>query len=383
MYRRSHISQSTPVETETVSEALRKLSLPKSAIGEQKKKPTHKKLKACPHCRYPVTEWGPLPVPVFEEVAQTQKLKQHQFTAEFLRSVWPRYHQPPTTLAGMNEKETAIWIEMLASFKGWKEAKTYSKSFKSNCVTGYVLPYLSVKALKSELDIIKFGHRLEIVAAIENSELTLLNPVIVSIRSDAFFMSTKNINNRNSQWIKKLETDNSHAREVSKWLTNMPRKPSMFHNNKESGSINSWSTSNEDDWTSDPEPHSTLMFEGSSIWTLKKDPYNNMTLRSGNNSEKSNRVKTSKFKCKQSLIHPSKETTAISDQKGNKTLEDMTFELVRGSEERLNAIFANSNCETTATCERKVNNSNSWDIFSLMGDVNEKLQSDKKTCFFE
>jgi len=372
MGRRKHRnSQSTPKETETVREALRKLSIPKCAIGGQKKKPNPRKLKACPHCSYPVTAWGPLPVPVTKESSDKQKLKQHQFTAAFLCSVWPRYHQPPTTLAEMDEIETAIWIEMLASFKGWKEAKTYSQSFKSNCVTGYSLPYLSVKALKSELDIIKFGHRLEIMAAIENSELTLVNPSVVALRSSALFISTKNINNCNSQWIKKLETTDSNAREVSKWLTNMPRKPLMFHNNsRASSSVTSWSTSNEDDWTSDPDTHSTRMFEGTSIWTPENDSYNNMILTPGNNSEKSNRFKASKFKSKQSSIHSFKQTAAILDLEGKKTLENMTLELVRGSEERLKSIFANGNFETATTCQKKVQNSNCWDSFAMLGDVN-------------
>jgi hypothetical protein len=312
-----------------------------------------------------VTAWGPLPVPINEEVSHTRKLKQHQFTAAFLCSVWPKYHKPPSTLAGMNEEETAIWIEMLASFKGWKEAKTYSQNFKSNCVTGYVLPYLSIQALKSELDIIKYGHRLEIMAAIENSELTLVNPFVVSIQSDAFFISAKNINNRNSQWMKKLETTNLHAREVSKWLTNMPRKPSMFNNGRESSSFNSWSTSNEDDWTSDHDPHTTRMFEGTSIWTPKNDSYSNMILRPDNNSEKSSNVKASKLNSKQSSIHSLKQTPAISELEGKNTLEDMTLELVRGSEDRLKSIFANVQSEITENGGMNVQN-NCWDSFAMV-----------------
>jgi len=285
-------SRSTPIETNSVSEAPWILSLPKSAVGGQKKKSSSRNLKACPYCNYPVTAWGPLPVPINKEVSNTRKLR-HQFTPAFLCSVWPKYRKPPTTLVGMNEEETAIWIEMLAIFKGWKEAKTYSRSFKSNCVTGYLLPYLSVEVLKSELDIFSFGHRLEIIEAIENNELTLVNPFVVSFQSDAYFFSVSsaiNINNRNSQWMKKLETTNVQTREVSKWHANMPRKPSISYNSSESGSINSWHTSYEDDWSFDPDLRSRSIFEGTSILTPMNDSFTYMVW-SDSDSEQSNMVK--------------------------------------------------------------------------------------------
>merc|ERR1719320_722223 len=67
-------------------------------------------------------------------------------TPEILRSVWPQNFQPPVRLVGMNVEETAVWLEMVATFKGWTEGKAYAESFKSNGVAGHVLPYLTVKA---------------------------------------------------------------------------------------------------------------------------------------------------------------------------------------------------------------------------------------------
>merc|ERR1719419_910691 len=144
-------------------------------------------------------------------------------TPEILRSVWPRNFQPPTKITLMNVEETAIWLEMVATFKGWTEGKVYAESFKTNEVKGHILPYLTVKALRYELDILKLGHRLEIIAAISNSELTLLNPYVVSIRPVDFNMSASNqltSNDNNIQWKKKWEKLRTHPKEVSKWLSN-------------------------------------------------------------------------------------------------------------------------------------------------------------------
>merc|ERR550534_3201843 len=53
-------------------------------------------------------------------------------TPEILRSVWPQNFQPPTRITLMNVEETAIWLEMVATFKGWTEGKAYAETFKSN-----------------------------------------------------------------------------------------------------------------------------------------------------------------------------------------------------------------------------------------------------------
>merc|ERR1719245_2660844 len=143
-------------------------------------------------------------------------------TPEILRSVWPKNFQPPTKLTFMNVVETAIWLEMVATFKGWTEGKAYAESFKSNGVTGRILPYLTVKALRYELDILKLGHRLEIIAAISKSELTLLNPYVVTLRPIDFRMSASKpltSNDNNIQWKKKWEKLKTHPAEVSKWLS--------------------------------------------------------------------------------------------------------------------------------------------------------------------
>jgi len=174
------------------------------------------------HCNQPNNSWGPYPVPADEDFEQTQRNKRYMLTPEILRSVWPHNFQPPTKLTLMNVEETAIWLEMVATFKGWTEGKAYAESFKTNGVTGDLLRYLTVKALRYELDILKLGHRLEIIAAISNSELTLLNPFVVSLRPIDFHMSASNpqtSNDNNIQWKKKWEKLKAHPVEVSKWLS--------------------------------------------------------------------------------------------------------------------------------------------------------------------
>jgi len=352
MYRRKPYSpQSIVLETGTVNEAFRKMNM-----TGQKKKPRSSNQLGYRRCNYPGTSWGPCPVPVNEEVAQTRKLKERHFTSSFLCSVWPKYHQPPTTLAGMNEEETAIWVEMLASFKGWKEARTYAQSFRMNGVTGYMLPYLSVKALRSELDIVKFGHRLEIMAAIENSELTLMNPFIVSIRSTAFFKTAKHLNESHCQWAKKWENTNSHEREVNKWFFNMPKKTSMLVKNRENGSI----SSTEAELMCDPDTQKIRMFEGTGLWMTKDD----MIFRSGVNAGSNSRVKKVISKSKYSSIPPIK----LPPPKfyGMKKLEDLTMEFVRGGKERLSTIFSNAKSETAASCGCKAQNS-CWGSLGVVG----------------
>jgi len=162
------------------------------------------------HYHYPINSWGPYPVPTDEHVEETKRMKQLRLTPQILGSVWPPKFQPPTKLTEMNPEETAIWLEMLANFKGWTEGKTYAESFKRNGVSGPILHCLTSKTLRYELDILKLGHRLEIMGAISNDELTLLNPVILSNQPVDF----------NIQWKKTWEKLKTHPADVSKWLSN-------------------------------------------------------------------------------------------------------------------------------------------------------------------
>jgi len=120
--------------------------------------------------------------------ANLDELVYHKFTPEFLRSVWPADLNPPIDLSGMNAKETAVWVEMLSGFKRWNEARSYSKAFINNDICGYMLPYLTVESLKDELGIVKLGHRLEVLLAIRENELTLRNPTIASLCPNKFFV---------------------------------------------------------------------------------------------------------------------------------------------------------------------------------------------------
>jgi len=71
-----------------------------------------------------------------------------------------------TKVSEMNVDDTARWIRNVAKSKRWAEADVYAQSFKNNNITGYLLDKLETGSLKSELGIKKYGHRLEIMAAI-------------------------------------------------------------------------------------------------------------------------------------------------------------------------------------------------------------------------
>jgi len=322
------------------------MNLFKSIPNGQKKKPCPQNQNACCHCNFPRTSYVPNSSTVDEEVVQTRKLKQHHFTPAFLRSVWQKYHQPPATLSDMSEEETAIWVERLARFKGWTEARAYAQSFKINGVTGYVLPYLSVKTLRSELGILKFGHRLEIIAAIENSELTLINPSIVSIRPDAFFKLGKNFCESQCQLAKNWENTNLNEREVKKWLAGIPRKASRLLKTKENDSISSGGTSSEKSSTCDQDPQKMWISEGCEIWRPKDD----MIFRSKINSVDTRSVKKNTICKSKSSSIPIKLPSAISGLDGNKEVDDLTMEFVRGGEERLNTIFSNAKSSVVTSC---------------------------------
>jgi hypothetical protein len=267
---------STTSESINISQALRRHSVSKSARRKVKHshftEPRH--FNTCGRCNYPHKMWGPTTVPVDREIAQTKK--EHRLTKKFMQSVWPQHREPPATLAQMNTEETGIWVEMLARLKGWKEAQMYANNFIMNDVTGHVLPYLSVQGLRSELNIVKFGHRLEIITAIENSELTLMNPIIVSLRPIDFFGQpvtkpiSSNCNLRSesncSKWRnpckKKLNKD---TQEVSKCFFTRPKNP--WHSaNVINGGGKSESVLSGSDWISDADIGGQKIFEETSIW---------------------------------------------------------------------------------------------------------------------
>jgi len=171
------------------------------------------------HYNYPLNSWGPYPVPAEEHFEETKKMRQLRLTPHILRSVWPRKFQPPTKLTEMNVDETAIWLKMLANFKGWTEGTTYAESCKRNGVTGRILQCLNSTALRFELDVLKLGHRLEITEAISNSELTLLNPVILTIRPVDFHLfadSQVQSEGSNIQWTREWEKLKTQPSDVGK-----------------------------------------------------------------------------------------------------------------------------------------------------------------------
>jgi len=67
----------------------------------------------------------------------------------------------------MTVEQTAAWMRTLGSFNGWQEADWYAWSFQENNIWGYLLQKLTVDSLKTDLGVVKYGHRLEIMAAIK------------------------------------------------------------------------------------------------------------------------------------------------------------------------------------------------------------------------
>jgi len=213
----------------------------------------------------PSTSWSPIPVTIHKDSSHTPY--EHSLSQELLKSVWPEFHQPPTTLAEMNPEDTAIWLEMLAKFKGWEEAKTYAHSFKSNDIAGCDLQYLSVKALKCDLEIVKLGHRLEIISAIKRNLLTLMNPTIVSLSpNNILFQSLKTTENstvnaytpsRGAE-LKNPWKENKQTAEPNNVLSVNSKKQRLSMNAMNFGEINNGAIYS---GVSDPDFHGLRMFE--------------------------------------------------------------------------------------------------------------------------
>jgi len=64
-------------------------------------------------------------------------------------------------------EQTAEWIRTLSLFNGWEEASQYSWNFYQNGIFGHQLAKITIDSLKYDLGIMKYGHRLQIMAEIE------------------------------------------------------------------------------------------------------------------------------------------------------------------------------------------------------------------------
>jgi len=191
----------------------------------------------CEHnrCIYPDLK---LPIPVYmgEDISKSNNVRQHRLSRKFLRSAWPNLNPPPM-LTTMNVEETSIWVLMLAGCKDWKEAIRYSEIFGHNKISGYMLPFLTNEILKSFFGIKKLGHRLEIMTAIENNELTLMNPVIMSLNPYIFFkyFNKSMIRSSEKHTMRRIEERKlkMHSKEVAKWFSNVSTKPSCISGRRE------------------------------------------------------------------------------------------------------------------------------------------------------
>jgi len=288
----------------------------------------------CSYYNYPSNVWRPSPVPADEDVDQTHRSKQYWFTPENLRSTWPKNHQPPTTLAEMNVEETAIWLEMIARLKGWTEATIYAQSFKTNGISGHMLTYLTVQTLRSDLDIMKFGHRLEIIAAIKDNELTLMTPFIVTIRPNAFNPNEKipmTFNESSIHWKMNSADKNVNSKKVNERLANAL---SIQNTSTDDGLINVLAVKPKADgakdfcrlWAADE----------TGVQMLKKNSYYKMKQKS---FTKSRRRKKSLSATKYPWIPPIKLPPAVTDFEGKNRFNEFSLEFDKGGKNSLRSIW--------------------------------------------
>jgi len=103
---------------------------------------------------------------------QTGDPRIQQIASPSMRSVWPQAYHPPNSYVSviradsMTVEQTAAWVRTLGRFNNWEEADQYAQNFANNNIWGYLLQKLTNDALKNELGIVKYGHRLEIMLAI-------------------------------------------------------------------------------------------------------------------------------------------------------------------------------------------------------------------------
>jgi hypothetical protein len=96
-----------------------------------------------------------------------------QIPSPSLGHVWPPVHHPQNSMVSviraddMSVEQTAAWVRTLGRFNQWEEADEYAQNFARNNIWGYLLQKLTNDALKHELGIAKYGHRLEIMLAIK------------------------------------------------------------------------------------------------------------------------------------------------------------------------------------------------------------------------
>lgn len=356
----THNHKTIPTSNSHLRATRRKLNSSPSAALKRKSRDCNVpyNLRACRRCNYPKTSWGPTPVPVDKDRAQTAM--QLRLSPELLQSFWPKFHQPPTTLADMGIEDTAIWVEMLGKFKGWEEAKTYANSFKTNDVTGYVLPYLTTHALRSELEIVKFGHRLEIMSAIENNEFTFVNPTIVCLRPSEFFMQfakSKEYSRYNSTippncapMRNPLKKPNKQAEEVNKWLSGNSKNPWLSKNANNFGEITSGAIYSGADSISDPDVYGLRMCEESGSWNVNhSNP--RMITGFGRKSVRNYLGNVNKSGCSYPWIPPMKLPPSM-----------LKFDVRELEEEHLSTIFSKAKPVTAASCGEQARQAqdNSW-----------------------
>jgi len=167
--------------------------------------------------------------------------KERFYNMNLLSSVWPPVHHPPGKLEDMCAEETATWVKMLASLKCWKEADKYADTFRTHSISGYMLSSFTSFILKEELGIEKFGHRLEILSAIEDSELTIVNPTTVVLKSKSrsrkLQMSKAALKKEVGKWLKPRSRSFSEISRSRSKAEHSPTTNKLFNPNIYSLSI--------------------------------------------------------------------------------------------------------------------------------------------------
>lgn len=136
-----------------------------------------------------------------------------------IRNVSPTHHLQNSMVSAvradhMTVEQTATWMRTFASSNCWQEADWYAWSFQENSICGYLLPKLTLDSLKTDLGILKYGHRLEIMAAIK-----CLFPGM-TIRDGGVKNMIENVNQRSPMSVTTPEAQ-SHGMDASPLHTHL------------------------------------------------------------------------------------------------------------------------------------------------------------------
>jgi len=209
------------------------------------------------------------------------------------------------------------------------------------------------------------------MTAIEDNELTLMNPIIVSLDPNIWFKQmvkakeTSSCNSSSqhncSQWVNPQEKSTRHAKEVSKWLSKKPNKPWLPKNGRHGGATRRGGVYSGAHWICDSELYRLRMFGETGPWDSKSDSYNRMIRGCNTKPAKSNRFNSSKRGSNYPWIPPIQLPPSM-----------LNFDEKKPEQERSSSIFSTGN-SATASCGKQMNG-NLWGCLATEVDVQQEIR---------